>query len=146
MVDQASETLVIGAGKASVMKVIADFESYPQWVDIVKQTEIVATDAEGRATRVRFLLEAGIVRDEYVLAYDWSRPDSVSWHLVRSKAMKSQDGNYQLTDSGCSSTTVTFDLSVALKMRVLGVFKRKGQKVIIDAALTGLKKRVESGS
>lgn len=145
MVDQASETLVIGAGKASVMKVIADFESYPQWVDIVKQTEIVATDAEGRATRVRFLLEAGIVRDEYVLAYDWSRPDSVSWHLVRSKAMKSQDGNYQLTDSG-GSTTVTYDLSVALKMRVLGVFKRKGQKVIIDAALTGLKKRVESGS
>ena len=145
MVDQASETLVIGAGKASVMKVIADFESYPQWVDIVKQTEIVATDAEGRATRVRFLLEAGIVRDEYVLAYDWSRPDSVSWHLVRSKAMKSQDGNYQLTDSG-GSTTVTYDLSVALKMRVLGVFKRKGQRVIIDAALTGLKKRVESGS
>ena len=44
-VDQASETLVIGAGKASVMKVIADFESYPQWVDIVKQTEIVATDS-----------------------------------------------------------------------------------------------------
>lgn len=145
MVDQASETLVIGAGKASVMKVIADFESYPQWVDIVKQAEIVATDAEGRATRVRFLLEAGIVRDEYVLAYDWSRPDSVSWHLVRSKAMKSQDGNYQLTDSG-GSTTVTYDLSVALKMRVLGVFKRKGQRVIIDAALTGLKKRVESGS
>ena len=145
MVDQASETLVIGAGKASVMKVIADFESYPQWVDIVKQTEIVATDAEGRATRVRFLLEAGIVRDEYVLAYDWSRPDSVSWHLVRSKAMKSQDGNYQLTDSG-GGTTVTYDLSVALKMRVLGVFKRKCQKVIIDAALTGLKKRVESGS
>jgi len=145
MVDQASETLVIGAGKASVMKVIADFESYPQWVDIVKQAEIVATDAEGRATRVRFLLEAGIVRDEYVLAYDWSRPDSVSWHLVQSKAMKSQDGNYRLTDSG-GSTTVTYDLSVALKMRVLGVFKRKGQRVIIDAALTGLKKRVESGS
>jgi hypothetical protein len=69
----------------------------------------------------------------------------VSWHLVQSKAMKSQDGNYQLTDSG-GSTTVTYDLSVALKMRVLGVFKRKGQKVIIDAALTGLKKRVESGS
>ena len=33
-----------------------------------------------------------------------------------------------------------------LKMRVLGVFKRKGQKVIIDAAMEGLKKRVESGS
>ena len=80
-----------------------------------------------------------------VLAYDWSRPDSVSWHLVRSKAMKSQDGNYRLTDSG-GSTTVTYDLSVALKMRVLGVFKRKGQKVIIDAAMGGLKKRVESGS
>jgi ribosome-associated toxin RatA of RatAB toxin-antitoxin module len=145
MADQASDSIVIGADKASVMKVIADFESYPQWVDMVKQAEILGTDDEGRATQVRFVLDAGIIKDEYVLAYDWSRPDSLSWHLVQSKAMKSQDGVYRLAESG-GSTTVTYDLALDLKMPVLGAFKRKGQKVIIDTALKGLKKRVESGS
>lgn len=145
MADQASDSIVIGADKASVMQVIADFESYPQWVDMVKQAEIVATDDEGRATQVRFVLDAGIIKDEYVLAYDWSRPDALSWHLLQSKAMKSQDGVYRLVESG-NSTTVTYDLALDLKMPVLGAFKRKGQKVIIDTALKGLKKRVESGS
>ena len=145
MADQASDSIVIGADKESVMRVIADFESYPQWVDMVKEAEVVATDADGRATQVRFVLDAGIIKDEYVLAYDWSRPDTVSWHLVQSKAMKTQDGVYRLADTG-GGTTVTYDLALDLKMPMLGAFKRKGQKVIIDTALKGLKKRVESGS
>ena len=70
MADQASDSIVIGADKESVMRVIADFESYPQWVDMVKEAEVVATDADGRATQVRFVLDAGIIKDEYVLAYD----------------------------------------------------------------------------
>lgn len=145
MADSASDSIVIGADKASVMKVISDFESYPQWVDMVKQAEISASDAEGRATQVRFVLDAGIIKDEYVLAYDWSRPDELSWHLVQSKTMKSQDGVYRLAEAA-GSTTVTYDLSLDLKMPMLGAFKRKAQKVIIDTALKGLKKRVESGS
>ena len=69
----------------------------------------------------------------------------MSWHLVQSKAMKTQDGVYRLADTG-GGTTVTYDLALDLKMPMLGAFKRKGQKVIIDTALKGLKKRVESGS
>lgn len=145
MADQASDSIVIGADKAAVMTVIAEFESYPQWVDMVKQAKVLASDAEGRATQVRFVLDAGIIKDEYVLAYDWSRPDAVSWHLVESKTMKTQDGEYRLAESG-GATTVTYDLALDLKMPMLGAFKRKGQKVIIDTALKGLKKRVESGS
>ena len=53
--------------------------------------------------------------------------------------MKSQDGVYRLVESA-GSTTVTYDLALDLKMPMLGAFKRKGQKVIIDTALKGLKK------
>lgn len=145
MADQASDSIVIGADAASVMQVIADFETYPQWVDMVKQAKIVSRDAEGRATEVQFVLDAGIIKDEYILEYDWSQPNTVSWHLVQSKTMKTQDGVYRLAESG-GTTTVTYDLALDLKMPMLGAFKRKGQKVIIDTALKGLKKRVESGA
>jgi hypothetical protein len=36
-------------------------------------------------------------------------------------------------------------LAVDLNIPMLGMFKRKAEKVIMDTALKGLKKRVESG-
>ena len=41
-------------------------------------------------------------------------------------------------------TTVTYRLAVDVKVPMLGMLKRKAEKVIIDTALKGLKKRVES--
>ena len=53
-------------------------------------------------------------------------------------------GSYTLDPSG-SGTDVTYRLTVELKVPMLGMFKRKAEKVIIDTALKGLKKRVENG-
>jgi hypothetical protein len=39
---------------------------------------------------------------------------------------------------------VTYQLTVDVKIPMLGMIKRKAEKVIIDRALAGLKKRVES--
>jgi hypothetical protein len=39
---------------------------------------------------------------------------------------------------------VTYRLSVDLNIPMLGMFKRKAEKVIMDTALKGLKKRVEA--
>ena len=41
-------------------------------------------------------------------------------------------------------TKVTYDLEVDLKIPMIGMLKRKAEKVIIDTALKELKKRVES--
>ena len=64
---------------------------------------------------------------------------------MKSKALKSQVGSYILDESG-GATEVTYQLAVDLNIPMLGMFKRKAEKVIIDTALKGLKKRVESGS
>ncbi len=41
------------------------------------------------------------------------------------------------------STQVTYRLAVDINMPMLGMFKRKAEKVIMDTALKELKKRVE---
>jgi len=46
---------------------------------------------------------------------------------------------------GGKKTEVTYQLTVDVKIPMLGMIKRKAEKVIIDRALDGLKKRVESG-
>ena len=42
-----------------------------------------------------------------------------------------------------AGTTVTYTLAVDVNMPMIGMFKRKAEKTIIDGALKGLKKRVE---
>src|SRR5690242_113053 len=98
MADQASATIVIDAPKAEVMKVIADFEAYPDWSGQITAVTIDERDADGRATQVTFTLDAGVIKDEYTLTYTWEGDDRVEWHLVKSKALKSQDGSYTLRE------------------------------------------------
>ena len=54
------------------------------------------------------------------------------------------DGSYVLRAQGAGSTEVTYRLAAELGIPMIGMLKRKAEKVIIDTALKGLKKRVES--
>jgi hypothetical protein len=59
--------------------------------------------------------------------------------------LKAMEGAYVLRPSG-SGTEVTYRLVVDLSIPMIGLLKRKAEKVIVDTALKGLKKRVESTS
>ena len=56
---------------------------------------------------------------------------------------RSQQGSYSL-EPGSDGTTVTYRLAVELTMPMLGMLKRKAERLIMDTALKELKKRVES--
>ena len=68
---------------------------------------------------------------------------SVSWTLVKGQIQKAQDGSYALSARD-DSTTVTYSLAVDLNIPMIGMLRRKAEKVIIDTALKGLKRRVEA--
>jgi ribosome-associated toxin RatA of RatAB toxin-antitoxin module len=138
-----SASIDIAAAPSAVMAVIADFPSYPQWVDSMKSAEVLTT-ADGRAETVRMVLDHPLVKDDYVLAYTWA-PAEVSWKLVKGTLLKAMDGSYALTPNG-DGTTVTYSLTVDVNMPMIGMFKRKAEKTIIDGALKGLKKRVEGSA
>ncbi len=142
MADQSTQSIVVDAPAADVMAVIADFPSYPQWVAAAKQVEVQQTGDDGRARRVRFVLDAGSVKDDYVLDYDWDGDRAVSWSLVSSQLMKRQDGSYTLRETD-GRTEVTYAITIDTRIPLLGMMKRKAEKVILDTALKELKKRVE---
>ena len=91
-------------------------------------------------------MDAGPIKDSYTLDYTWA-PDgrSVSWTWSRGRS------SGRRTARTCSSgsagpTTVTYSLAVDLNIPMIGMLRRKAEKVIIDTALKGLKRRVESHS
>ncbi|GIH70975.1 SRPBCC family protein [Sphaerimonospora thailandensis] len=144
MADRTSSSITIGAARSSVMAVIADFAAYPEWAGQVKSAEILETGDDGRASRVRFVLDAGVISDEYVLAYDWDGDAGVSWRIAEGGRMVSAlTGGYRLAGTSGDGTEVTYELAVDLKVPMIGMIKRRAEKVIIDTALKGLKRRVE---
>jgi ribosome-associated toxin RatA of RatAB toxin-antitoxin module len=145
VVDRASSSIVIAADKAAIMSVIADFEAYPEWSTAIKSVTVDEVGSDGRGTQATFTLDAGVLKDTYTLAYNWDGDEKVDWHLVKGRALKSQEGTYRLSEVA-AGTEVTYQLAVELNVPMLGMFKRKAEKMIMDTALKGLKKRVEAGA
>ena len=143
MADQSTQSITVAAPPADVMAVIADFPSYPEWVAAAKQVDVLETGPDGRARRVHFVLDAGAVKDDYVLEYTWDDDRRVSWHLVQGQMQKRQEGSYTLSETAPGTTDVTYAIAIDLSLPMLGMIKRKAEKVILDTALKELKKRVE---
>jgi ribosome-associated toxin RatA of RatAB toxin-antitoxin module len=142
--DQTSSSIVVAASPDAVMAVIADFDAYPEWAQGVKTARVVEESAETRAGKVYFELDAAPIKDSYTLAYAWDDDRSVTWTLAEGKMVRAMDGAYELEDLGDGRTEVTYRLAVDVAIPMIGMLKRKAEKVIIDTALKGLKKRVES--
>lgn len=144
MADKTSSSLVIAADRQALMGIIADFGRYPDWASGVRSAEVLEAAADGRARRVRFTLDAGPIKDSYVLAYDWDDDAAVRWQLAEPGSMVTEmSGGYLLADDG-HGTKVSYELAVATRLPMPGMLKRRAEKMIIDAALNGLKSRAET--
>jgi ribosome-associated toxin RatA of RatAB toxin-antitoxin module len=146
MTDSSTQSIVIDAPPDRIAAVIADFPTYPEWVSAMKKVDVVEEYEDGYASQVHFVIDAGVLADEYTLRYEYAEDLSrIEWHLVApSKMQKSQDGSYDLADNGNGTCTVTYTLAVDLSIGMLGMFRRKAEKMIMDTALKELKRRVES--
>lgn len=144
MADQTQGSIDINADPAKIMAEIADYESYPEWSGEIKKTEVREQGADGRAKQVYFEVAQGPLKADYVLEYTYKPDDAgVSWTFVEGHNIRDLTGEYVLEPSG-DKTKVTYRLRVDTPIPMLGFVKRQLEKRIIDVALKGLRKRVES--
>jgi ribosome-associated toxin RatA of RatAB toxin-antitoxin module len=144
MAEQTTSSITVDAPASAVMDVIADFDAYPHWAKGVTTADTLASYDDGRAKEVFFALDVSPIKDEYTLSYLWNGDREVTWTLVEGKMLRALDGAYELRELVGGVTEVTYRLSLDVSIPLIGMLKRKGEKILIDAALKGLKKRVES--
>jgi len=146
MADSSSQSIVIDAAPEQVAAVICDFPSYPEWAQAMKRVEVLEEYEDGYASQVRFTLDAGVLADEYTLQYEYAEDISrIEWHLVAPTAVQRvQTGSYDIDGNDDGTSTVTYTLEVDLAVGMFGMFRKKAEKMIMDAALKQLKRRVES--
>lgn len=144
MSDWTQASLTIAAPRELVLTVLGDLEAYPQWNDEFASVRVLARDPEGRPRSVRIRLESPALRDEFVLDYVWHGDAGMEWVLTEEgQVLRRLDGAYRLTDLGDGTTKVGYQLTVDVKVPLIGALKRKAEKTVIDRALRGLRQRVE---
>ena len=150
MAESVSESVKINASPAEVMAVIANLEDYPNWSDGFTAVEIITTHDDGGPRDASFSITTPVGKDSYELSYVWAGDESVSWTLnsdedgkPKSSMMKKLIGSYTLVPDG-DGTKVTYTLEIDPKIPMMGFMKKKAAATIVDQALSGLKRRVES--
>jgi ribosome-associated toxin RatA of RatAB toxin-antitoxin module len=142
MTDSTSAEVEIAASAAKVMGVIADVAAYPQWTAF-KKAQVLESHPDERPALVEFAFDMGAFKDEQVMSYTWQGNSLASWQMVKSNLIESLAGSYQLSESE-GKTRVVYELTMRLNMPLISAMRRRAEKMIIDSALQGLKKRVES--
>jgi hypothetical protein len=105
----------------------------------------LARDDQGRITKVKMSIDAGMMKDRPVLDYDWSQaPNKLSFSLDEANLLTGMDGVYTITAIDDDTTEVTYELGVTLSMAVPAMMRQKAEKATIDAALAQLKAHLEA--
>lgn len=145
MTDLSKSLISIDAPIADVQKALFDLDKYPEWSTQIKSAEALARDDQGRITKVKMSIDAGMMKDRPTLDYDWSQaPNKLSFSLDEADLLTSMDGTYTITSIDEDTTEVAYELEVSLSMPVPAMMRQKAEKATIDAALAQLKSHLEA--
>jgi uncharacterized membrane protein len=144
MSDISENSITIEAPIGEVVEVLTDLAAYPTWSTAIKSVEVQDKDASGRATQAKMSIDAGVMKDRVILDYDWSKsPAEISFALDDADLLTEMSGTYEIKDNGDDTTTVKYQLTVALSMPVPAMMRQKAERATIDLALSQLKTKLE---
>jgi len=144
MAEFSTATITIDAPIAEVQKVLFALDKYPEWSTQIKSAEALDHDDQGRITKVKMSIDAGMMKDRPTLDYDWSAaPNKLSFSLEDADLLTGMDGIYSFKSIDEDTTEVTYQLEVSLSMPIPAMMRQKAEKATIDAALSQLKTHLE---
>lgn len=145
MANFSKSVITIEAPIEQVQKTLFELDKYPEWSTQIKSSEPLDRDDQGRITKVKMSIDAGMMKDRLTLDYDWSQaPSKLSFSMEDADLLTSMDGIYTITSIDEDTTEVTYELEVSLSMPIPAMMRQKAEKATIDAALAQLKSHLEA--
>jgi uncharacterized membrane protein len=144
MSEFSKSTVLIEASLTDVQQALTELDKYPDWSTQIKSVESLSTDDQGRITKIKMSIDAGMMKDRVTLDYDWSQaPEKIIFSLDEADLLTSMDGAYTFKSIDSDTTEVTYELGVSLSMSIPDMMRKKAEKATIDAALAQLKSHLE---
>lgn len=145
MSEFSKSTITIDAPISKVQETLFALDKYPEWSSQIKSAEAIDRDDQGRITKVKMTIDAGMMKDRPTLDYDWGQaPAKLTFSLDDADLLTSMDGVYTFKSIDEDTTEVTYELEVGLSMPIPAMMRKKAEKSTIDAALSQLKEYLES--
>ncbi len=136
-----SRTLTFAVDARVVRDTILAVDTYPQWVEGIRDVVVIARDETQRPTQARFTIETPIAPITYTLAYAYPDDTSITWTLVEGQMLSQLDGRYML-DSNGNETTLHATFEIAVDMPLPSMLIRQAGQSIVDRAVAGLERRI----
>jgi ribosome-associated toxin RatA of RatAB toxin-antitoxin module len=119
-----SKTLEVNADAAEILRIVADFESYPQWNDEVRAVYILARYNDGRPSQLRIDTEVQGHSGTYIQAVYYPSPAQIQTVMQQGDLFSKQEQLFSVVEMGpLSLLTVDFDVETSFAVPAMMVKK-----------------------
>ncbi len=137
-----SKTLEVNADAAEILRIVADFESYPQWNDEVRAVYILARYNDGRPSQLRIDTEVQGHSGTYIQAVYYPSPAQIQTVMQQGDLFAKQEQLFSVVEMGPLSL-LTVDLDVETSFAVPAMMVKKLVNDALEHLANNLKVRAE---
>ncbi len=137
-----SKTVEVAADAASIMAIVADFESYPQWNDEIKSLWVLARYDDGRPSQLRLDTAVQGIEGTYIQAVYYPGPTQIQTVMQQGDLFAKQEQLFSVVEIG-PTTLLTVDMDIEPTMTVPKVMVKKIANDALEYLAENLKRRAE---
>jgi ribosome-associated toxin RatA of RatAB toxin-antitoxin module len=137
-----SKTVEVNADADSILRIVADFEAYPQWNTEVKGAYVLARYDDGRASQLRLDMEIQGQSGTFIQAVYYPGAGQIQTVLQQGEVFTKQDQLFSVVAMGPSSL-LTVDLEVEVSLPVPDMMVKKLINDVLEHLANNLKTRAE---
>ncbi|MGD9622742.1 MAG: SRPBCC family protein [Mycolicibacterium sp.] len=137
-----SKTVEVAAEADSIMAIVADFESYPQWNDEIKGCWVLARYDDGRPSQLRLDVVVQGQAGTFITAVYYPGENQIHTVLQQGDHFDKQEQKFSVVAMGPTSL-LTVDLEVETKLPIPKPMVRNVISDTLDYLAGNLKARAE---
>ena len=137
-----SKTVEVEASAETIMAIVADFESYPEWNEEIKGCWVLAHYDDGRPSQLRLDVVVQGQSGTFITAVYYPNPNEIYTVLQQGDHFEKQEQKFSVVPIGPTSL-LTVDLEVETKLAIPKAMVKKAIGDTLDYLAGNLKDRAE---
>lgn len=137
-----SKTVEVDAAADSIIGIVADFESYPEWNEEIKGCWVLARYDDGRPSQLRLDVVVQGQSGTFITAVYYPTPNEIYTVLQQGDHFDKQEQRFSVVPTG-ETTLLTVDLDVETKLPFPAMMVKKAVSDTLDYLAGNLKDRAE---
>lgn len=133
------ESFSVSASPEQAFQVLADVESYPQFVPHITKAKILARTKGGWRVEFGMTIIQPIV---YTVAMKFDPPYRITWKLVKGDYLKANEGSWKIAAQSAQKVDIAYEMSLELSVWIPAMVLKPIMASTFPAMLRAFQKRI----